>query len=96
MLLTIHFTITSFILVCNRDANTSQSVIDIFEDLYSALGMEAFIRLFPLFLTDADSEFSDPSAIELDANGERRRKFRCKKEAERQVTTIVIQFPSWN
>ena len=63
-LLTIHFVESSFMLAFIRDANTSQSVIDIFESLYEKLGDELFKLLFPVILTDNGSEFSNPRAIE--------------------------------
>jgi len=66
VLLTIHFIDSQFMLTFIRDANTSQSVIDIFEQLYSKLGSEVFQKLFPVILTDNGSEFSNPSAIEFD------------------------------
>lgn len=89
VLLTIHFTTSSFMLAYIRDANTSQSVIDIYEDLYSTLGKEAFKRLFPLILTDIGSEFSNPSAIEFDANGDRRTKlFYCDPASPYQKGAI--------
>jgi transposase, IS30 family len=78
VLLTIHFTTSSFMLAYIRDANTSQSVIDIFEHLSLALGNETFTTLFPLILTDGGSEFSNPSVIEFDRDGNRRtRIFYC-------------------
>ncbi|MBN4051129.1 IS30 family transposase [bacterium AH-315-K05] len=78
VLLTIHFRNPQFMLAFIRDANTSRSVIDIFEALYSNLSREDFTTLFPILLTDNGSEFSNPSAIELDAHGNRRtRVFYC-------------------
>ncbi len=63
-LLTIHFVESSFMLAFLRDANTSQSVIDIFNKLDKQLGYEKFGSLFPVILTDNGSEFSNPKAIE--------------------------------
>lgn len=63
-LLTIHFVDTSLMLAFLRDANTSQSVIDIYNDLAQKLGRSMFQRLFPVILTDNGSEFSNPKAIE--------------------------------
>ncbi len=60
VLLTIHFVETSLMLAFIRNANTSQSVIDIFDGLYRLLGEEDFCRLFPVILTDNGSEFSNP------------------------------------
>jgi IS30 family transposase len=64
-LMTIHFVETSFMLAFLRDANTSKSVIDIFNLLDKILGHELFDKLFPVILTDNGSEFSNPKAIEL-------------------------------
>jgi IS30 family transposase len=63
-LLTIHFVETSLMLAFLREANTSQSVIDVFNGLDQALGRELFRKLFPVILTDNGSEFSNPKAIE--------------------------------
>jgi IS30 family transposase len=63
-LLTIHFVETSLMLAYLRESNTSQSVIDVFYDLYQKLGHELFKKLFPVILTDNGSEFSNPKAIE--------------------------------
>ena len=63
-LLTIHFVESSFMLAFLRDANTSQSVIDVFNHLDRQLGYADFDLLFPVILTDNGSEFSNPKAIE--------------------------------
>jgi len=63
-LLTIHFVDTSLMLAFLRDANTSKSVTDIFNQLDETLGKELFNQLFPVILTDNGSEFSNPKAIE--------------------------------
>ena len=63
-LLTIHFVDCSLMLAFLRDANTSKSVTDIFNQLDKELGKDAFSRLFPVILTDNGSEFSNPKAIE--------------------------------
>mgnify|MGYP000997867065 CR=1 FL=1 len=63
-LLTIHFVDCSLMLAFLREANTSKSVIDIFNHLDSVLGTELFLELFPVILTDNGSEFSNPRAIE--------------------------------
>ena len=47
-----------------RDANTSQSVIDIFDRLWQVLEPDTFRRLFQVVLGDNGSEFSNPSALE--------------------------------
>lgn len=63
-LLTVHFVETNLMLAFLRDSNTSQSVIDIFNDVYQKLGPGLFQKLFPVILTDNGSEFSNPKAIE--------------------------------
>ena len=63
-LLTIHFVDCSLMLAFLREANTSKSVIDIFNHLDSVLGTKLFLELFPVILTDNGSEFSNPRAIE--------------------------------
>lgn len=55
---------TSLMLAVLREANTSQSVIDVFNDLDQKLDRELFRKLFPVILTDNGSEFSNPKAIE--------------------------------
>ncbi|MGB4439583.1 MAG: IS30 family transposase [Sedimentibacter sp.] len=85
VLLTIHFTDSLFMLAFIRDANTSQSVIDVFDSLYEKLGRDIFIKLFPIILTDNGSEFSNPSAIEFDKEGNRRSQiFYCDPSAPYQ------------
>jgi IS30 family transposase len=64
VLLTIHFVDTSLMLAFLRPANTSQSVIEIFNILDKVLGAALFNKLFPVILTDNGSEFSNPSMIE--------------------------------
>lgn len=91
-LLTIHFVESSLMLAYLRDANTSQSVIDVFDDLQERLGMDLFQKLFPLILTDNGSEFSNPRAIECDtATGEIRTKvFYCDAGKPYQKGAIEV------
>lgn len=78
VLLTIHFTQSQFMLAFLRNANTARSVTEIFDGLWASLGRDNFRLLFPLCLTDNGSEFTHPSAIELDRNGQHRTKvFYC-------------------
>lgn len=72
VLLTIHFVKNSLMLAFLRDSNDSQSVIDIFDRLYLELRPEVFMDLFPVFLVDNGSEFSNPTAIEFDRQGNRK------------------------
>jgi len=72
-LLTIHFVECSLMLAFLRKANTSKSVIDVFNDLDAILGEKEFSHLFQIILTDNGSEFSNPKAIEY------REKFPCNR-----------------
>lgn len=72
VLLTLSFPDCSFMLAFLRNRNSSQSVIDIFNNLYGMLGLSDFSKLFPVILTDNGSEFSNPSAIEWAPDGSRR------------------------
>lgn len=66
VILTIHFVDTSFMLAFIREHNDSQSVINIFNDIYKLVGIDKFKELFPVILTDNGSEFSNPTEIEFD------------------------------
>lgn len=55
-----------------RDANDSQSVLDILERLYLELRPDIFMSIMPLILTENGSEFTNPKAIEYDRQGKRR------------------------
>lgn len=101
VLLTIFFTQSDLMLMYLRNRNTSQSVIDIFNNIDEILGREVFIRLFPVILTDNGSEFSNPRAIEYDTSGlQRTRIFYCdpssphqKPEIEREHEFIRMVLP---
>lgn len=89
VLLTLHFTIPQFMLAFLRDANTSQSVIDIINRLYLELSPDVFSYLFPLLLGDNGSEFSNPKALEFDTQGNRRTNvFYCDPSASFQKGAI--------
>lgn len=82
VLLTIHFVSQQLQLAFLRASNDSQSVIDIFERLYIEMRSDIFIELFPLLLADNGSEFSNPTAIEYDKQGNLRTKmFYCNPSA---------------
>lgn len=91
-LLTIHFVNCSFMLAFLRDSNDAQSVIDIFNNIQSIVGLETFKRLFPIILTDNGSEFSNPTAIETDPNtGEKRTKvFYCQPRSANQKGSCEV------
>ena len=85
VLLTIHFVEQQLQLAFLRQHNDSQSVIDIFNRLYLELRTDIFMELFPVLLADNGSEFSNPSAIELDAQGNQRTQmFYCNASAPYQ------------
>ena len=85
VLLTIHFVKAEMMLAFLREHNDSKSVTDIFNTLYAGLGPEKFKKIFPVLLTDNGSEFSNPSAIEFDADGNRRSMvFYCDSQASYQ------------
>lgn len=85
VLLTIHFVEQGLQLAFLRQHNDSQSVIDIFNRLYLELRPDSFIKLFPVLLADNGSEFSNPSAIEFDTQGNPRTKvFYCNASAPYQ------------
>lgn len=85
VLLTLHFVEQGLQLAFLRQRNDSQSVIDIFNRLYLELRSDIFMELFPVLLADNGSEFSNPSAIEYDAQGNLRTKmFYCNASAPYQ------------
>lgn len=85
VLLTVHFVSASLMLAFLRSSNDSQSVIDIFDRLYLELGADVFTGIFPVLLADNGSEFSNPSRIEFDGQGNRRcHMFYCDPSAPYQ------------
>ncbi len=72
-----------------RDSNTSKSVIDIFDGLYWKLDPDVFMSLFPVILIDNGSEFTNPSSIEFDAQGNQRtRVFYCDPSSPYQKGAV--------
>ena len=86
VLLTLNFNSCTFMMAFIREANTSQSVIDIFNYLEKTFELELFRKLFPVIVTDNGSEFSNPAALEVSLHdGERRTNiFYCKPMASWQ------------
>ena len=85
VLLTIHFVEQGLQLAFLRRRNDSQSVIDIFNRLYLELRPDIFMEIFPVLLADNGSEFSNPSAIEFDPQGNPRTKmFYCNASSPYQ------------
>ena len=101
VLLTVHFKKAELMLAFLRDFNDSLSVINIFNNLHLDLGPTAFKKIFKVCLADNGSEFSNPSAIEHDAEGNpRTRVFYCdpgapyqKGSAERNHELIRLCIP---
>lgn len=69
VLLTIHFVLPKLQLAFYRESNDSKSVSDIFHHLYEILGEDNYRKIFPVFLADNGTEFSNPTAIECDEDG---------------------------
>lgn len=86
VLLTLNLNCCTFMMLFIRDANTSQSVIDVFNMLEENLSFEVFAKLFPVIVTDNGSEFSNPAALETSPfNGRRRTSiFYCRPMASWQ------------
>ena len=85
VLLTMMFKSCDLMLAFLRERNTSQSVIDIFNSIYELLGPDRFKSLIILALADNGSEFSNPKALECDAQGNpRTRVFYCDPYAAYQ------------
>ena len=91
VLLTLLFKSCDFMLAFIRERNNSQSVIDCFNMLYELLGTDCFKAMFPVILTDNGSEFSNPKALEIDAQGNRRtRVFYCDPYASFQKPNVEL------
>jgi transposase, IS30 family len=90
VLLTIHFNNCGLLLAFLRDANNSQSVIDVFNYLEKRLTLEVFQKLFPVILTDNGSEFSNPSALEISpfSDLQRTRIFYCNPYSSWQKSHV--------
>ena len=91
VLLTLMFKSCDFMLAFIRDRNTSQSVIDRFDWMYRAIGADCFRLLFALLLGDNGSEFSNPMAVEFDAEGNHRAKvFYCDPYSSFQKPNVEL------
>lgn len=64
-LLTMQFNSCGMMWLFLRQRKTSQSVIDVFNELEQSLGFDCFRMLFLLILTDNGPEFSNPVALEV-------------------------------
>lgn len=91
VLLTLFFRNSSLMLAFLREANTARSVTEIFNALDDKLGRELFMKMFPVILTDRGSEFTDPSSIEFDRDGNRRTYvFYCDPQRSSQKGSIEV------
>jgi IS30 family transposase len=78
VLLTLYFTHSHLMLAFLRDANTARSVKQAFDELHGKLGDKGFRRLFHVIRTDNGPEFTAPTDIETDEDGNvRTRVFYC-------------------
>ncbi len=75
VLLTIVIERIDFMFAFVRRHNNSQSVTDIFNQLYSLLPRKIYTSLFGCLLTDNGSEFSNPTAVEFVPDTALRRSF---------------------
>ena len=91
VLLTMMFKSCDLMLAFIRERNTSQSVIDVFNHLDEVLGRETFSLLLAVCLADNGSEFSNPNALEYDAQGNRRTKlYYCDPYASFQKPNVEL------
>jgi IS30 family transposase len=89
VLLTLMFKSCDFMLALLRERNTSQSVIDCFNWIEETVGPACFKDLFPVVLGDNGSEFSNPRALENDAQGKpRTHVFYCDPYASFQKPSV--------
>jgi IS30 family transposase len=91
VLLTMMFKSCDLMLAFIRERNTSQSVIDVFNSMHGQLGTDRFKSLFPVIIADNGSEFSNPKALEYDAQGNQRtRVFYCDPYAAYQKPNVEL------
>ncbi len=91
VLLTMMFKSYDLMLAFIRERNTSQSVIDVFNSLHGQLGSDLFKALFPVIIADNGAEFSNPKALEYDAQGNQRtRMFYCDPYAAYQKPKVEL------
>lgn len=84
-LLTLIMRQTNFMLVFLLPDGTKQSVLNVFDYLFEGLGPTAFLKLFPVILTDNGVEFKGPHDLEFASSGVRRtRIFYCDPQASWQ------------
>lgn len=84
-LLTMLFRSSKLMLAFLLKSKTSESVLNVFNYLESALGNDLFEKTFPVILTDNGAEFSNPLALEFNDEGiGRTRIFYCNPSASYQ------------
>ncbi|SEU28742.1 Transposase and inactivated derivatives, IS30 family [Lacrimispora sphenoides] len=89
VLLTIFFRNCSLMLIILLKDKTPNCVIETFDRLTEALGIDVFQKLFPVILTDNGTEFQNRVRMECDPNGEIRTKvFYCNPNAAWQKGMI--------
>ncbi len=89
VLLTIFFRNCSLMLIILLKEKTPNCVIETFDRLTEALGIEVLQKLFPVILTDNGTEFQNRVRMECDPNGEIRTKvFYCNPNAAWQKGMI--------
>ena len=66
-ILTLLFRASNYMMAFKLKDHTSQSVVDVINDIKKQIGIETFKLVFPAILTDRGSEFSSPEGIERDA-----------------------------
>lgn len=87
--LTMLFRSCSLMLIFVLEEKSQDLVIEVFDSLSNALGIETFQKLFPLILTDNGIEFQFPARLECDNNGEIRTKlFYCNPNCSWQKGMI--------
>ena len=67
--LTLFFPNSNLQLLYVLESKTSECVVNVFRTLREELGIETYMRLFPVILTDRGTEFSNPYDIESDEDG---------------------------
>ena len=88
-MLTLLFVEQNFMLIFLMRDGKAQTVVEQFDWLTSALGLEAFRTLFPVILTDNGSEFKHTREMEYTVDGQRRtRVFYCDPQASWQKPHI--------
>ena len=89
--MTLYFRNCSLMLTFIRDANTARTITDKIIHLYETLGHDAFVKLFPVILTDRGSEFTDPLSIEFTKDKVRRTHvFYCDPQRSDQKGGIEV------